>query len=347
MKLLKRLYLREFLTAFAIVALGLSVMLSGFDLINATDKLSAKDAASLLSYALLVLPQYFVYTMPMAALFAALFMVGQAGKNKETIAVMAAGGRMRALFMPLAFTGALLTLASFGLSQFASPIAMRKAKAMTRQSAITTFSEGTIWIRADDGSLVRFSLYSKESESAKKVDIFTFKNGMLSGRIEADGAKYISGKWVLKNATVYDFLHPSVLVRPEMEVPGLIKPEFLARQVLTADEMGITELYRYSKRLREAGIRSKKLDVDMNSRLAYPVVNFFMVLFAIAISLRRGMGGLAAASFGMAVSLFYWLVYTFSLSLGYSGLLPPVAAAWCVPFFFGAFSVWMFVKIYD
>ncbi len=347
MKLLKRLYLKEFLTAFAVVVLGLSVMLSCFDLINAMDKLKGKGAGSLVLYAVLVMPQYIVYTMPMAVLFAALFTVGHAGKNKETVAVMAAGGRMRALFMPLAFTGALLTLASFGLSQFTAPAAMRKAKAMTGNSGVMVFQEGTIWVRADDGSLVRFSLYSRELGSAKKVDIFQFKNGMLSGRIEAEGAKYEGDHWVLKNVMLYDFLHSKTVRSARMEVPGLIKPQFLDRQMLTADEMGITELYRYSKRLREAGIRSIKLDVDMNSRLAYPIVNFFMVLFAIAISLRRGMGGLAAASLGMAVSLFYWLIYTFSLSLGYSGLLPPFAAAWTIPLSFAVFSLRLFMKIKD
>ncbi|MDA8086417.1 MAG: LptF/LptG family permease [Nitrospiraceae bacterium] len=347
MKLLKRLYLKEFLSAFMVVALGLSAMLSCFDLINAMDKLKDRGTASLLMYAVLVLPQYIVYTMPMAVLFAALFTVGHAGKNRETIAIMAAGGRMRALFMPLAVTGALLTLASFGLSQFTAPAAMRKAKTMTGPSGITFFNEGTIWIRADDGSLVRFSLYSKELGSAKKVDIFQFKNGMLSGKIEAEGATYQAGRWVLKNVMLYDFAHPKAVRLARMDISDLIKPGFLDSQVLTADEMGITELYRYSKRLREAGIRSIKLDVDMNSRLAYPIVNFFMVLFAVAISLRRGMGGLAAASLGMAVSLFYWLVYTFSLSLGYSGLLPPFAAAWTIPLSFAVFSLGLFIKIRD
>ncbi len=346
MKLLKRLYLKEFLTAFTVVVLGLSVMLACFDLINAMEKLRAKGTGGLLLYALFVLPQYVVYTMPMAVLFAALFTVGHAGKNKETVAVMAAGGRMRTLFMPLAIAGALLTLASFGLSQFTAPAAMRKAKAMTH-SGVTFFQEGTIWTRADDGSLVRFSLYSKELRSAKKVDIFQFKNGTLSGRIEADGAKYASGRWILKNVMFYDFLHSKTVKSARMEMPGLIRPEFLNRQVLTADEMGITELYRYSKRLKQAGIRSLKLDVDMNSRLAYPIVNFFMVLFAIAISLRRGMGGLAAASLGVAVSLLYWLVYTFSLSLGYSGLLSPFAAAWTIPLSFAVFSLALFMRVSD
>ncbi len=347
MKLLKRLYLKEFLTAFTVVVLGLSVMLACFDLINAMDKLRAQGTGGLLMYAALVLPQYIVYTMPMAVLFAALFTVGHAGKNKETVAVMAAGGRMRTLFMPLAIAGALLTLASFGLSQFTAPAAMRKAKAMTHLGEKTFFQEGTIWIRADDGSLVRFSVYSKELRSAKKVDIFQFKNGRLSARIEADGADYVDGRWVLKNVMSYDFLHSKTFRSARMEMENLINPKFLNRQVLTADEMGITELYRYSKRLKQAGIRSLKLDVDMNSRLAYPIVNFFMVLFAIAISLRKGMGGLAAASLGVAVSLLYWLVYTFSLSLGYSGLLPPFAAAWAVPLSFAVFSLRLFLKISD
>ncbi|MDA8172056.1 MAG: LptF/LptG family permease [Nitrospiraceae bacterium] len=347
MRLLKRFYLREFLVAFAVVVLGLSAMLSCFDLINQMDKLKSDGPYGFIKYILLVMPQYIVYTMPMAVLFASLFTVGHAVRNRETVAVMAAGGRMRALFMPLAAAGALLALASFGLSQFLAPSAMRQAKAMTGSAGTALFKEGTIWVRAEDGSLVRFSLYSKEAESARQVDIFQFSNGMLAKRIDAGGAKYRDGRWVLSNVTAYDLLHPSYSKSAQMTLSGFIDPKFLDKQVLTSDEMGITELYRYTRRLRQAGIRSIKLDVDVQSRFAYPVVDFFMVLFATAVSLRRGMSGLAAASLGVAVSLFYWLLYTFSLSLGYSALLPPLTAAWAVPLAFAAVSMWLFIKIRD
>lgn len=347
MKLLKRFYLKEFMAAFGIVVMGLSAMLATFDLINKLDKLKQAGAAGFIKYTLLVLPQYAVYTMPMAVLFASLFTVGHAVKNREAVAVMAAGGRMRALFLPLAAAGAVLAVCSFGLSQFVAPGAMRQAKAMMQGEENGLFSEGTIWVRAEDGSLVRFSLYSKEAESARQVDIFRFANGMLAQRIDAGGAKYRDGRWILTNITVYDLLRHSFSKSAQMTLSGFIAPKFLNQKVLTSDEMGISELYRYTQRLRRAGIRSIKLDVDVQERLAYPVVNFFMVLFATAVSLRRGMGGLAAASLGVAVSLFYWLVYTFGLSLGYSGILPPLVAAWSVPLAFAALSVWFFVRIRD
>ncbi|MDA8086037.1 MAG: LptF/LptG family permease [Nitrospiraceae bacterium] len=347
MRLLRRFYLKEFLVAFAVVVLGLSAMLASFDLINQMDRLRSAGLYGFLKYIMLVMPQYIVYTMPMAVLFASLFTVGHAVRNRETVAVMSAGGRMRALFLPLAAAGAVLALASFGLSQFVAPAATRQAKAMTRGDGKALFKEGTVWVRAEDGSLVRFSLYSKEAESASRVDIFQFSDGMLAKRINAGGAKYRDGRWVLSNVTVYDLLHPSFSRSAQMTLSGFIDPKFLDKQVLTSDEMGITELYRYTRRLRQAGIRSIKLDVDVQSRFAYPVVNFFMVLFATAVSLRRGMTGLAAASLGVAVSLFYWLIYTFSLSLGYSGLLPPFAAAWAVPLVFAAFSMWLFIRVRD
>ncbi|MDA8387470.1 MAG: LptF/LptG family permease [Nitrospiraceae bacterium] len=347
MKLLKRFYLKEFMVAFGVAALGLSLMLATFDLINRMSGLREAGLYGFIKYTALVLPQYMVYTMPMAVLFASLFTVGHAVKNRESVAVMAAGGRMRALFLPLAAAGAFLALLSFGLSQFVAPGATQLANSMTRSRGGALFLEGTVWMRAEDGSLVRFSLYSKEDESAREVQIFRFENGMLAERIDAGGAKYRGGRWILTGVSIYELLRSSYTKKSVITLPGFIEPEFLDRQVLTSEEMGITELYRYTKRLRRAGIRSTKLDVDVQSRIAYPLVNFIMVLFATALSLKRGMGGLAAAGVGVGVSLFYWLVYTFGLSLGYSGLLPPFAAAWTVPLSFAAISLWLFVRIRD
>ena len=354
MRLLKRFYLKEFLAACGVVAVGLSAMLAAFDLINSMSALRAAGLWGLVKYAALVLPGYMVYTMPMAVLFASLFTVGHAVKNREAVAVMAAGGRVRTLFLPLAAAGAVLAVFVFGLSQFVAPGATLLAKRMTQSGKGALFTEGAVWARAGDGSLVRFSLYSKETGSAREVEIFRFfaggeKTKTLAERIDAGGAKYMGGKkrWILTNVTIYDLLHPGYTKKARMTLSGFIRPKILDRQALTSDEMGITELYQYAERLKRAGIRSTKLDVDVQSRIAYPLVNLIMVLFATALSLKKGMGGLAAAGVGVGVSLFYWLVYTFGLSLGYSGLLGPFAAAWAVPLSFAAVSLWLFIRIRD
>jgi lipopolysaccharide export system permease protein len=71
-----------------------------------------------------------------------------------------------------------------------------------------------------------------------------------------------------------------------------------------------------------------------------------MMMLGIALSLRMSLGGgLFSAGLGLLISLLYWLSYTFSLSMGYAGVIPAVLSAWTVPLIFGALSIYLFLHI--
>ena len=130
-----------------------------------------------------------------------------------------------------------------------------------------------------------------------------------------------------------------------MEYAGLESPELFTNQLKTPDEMGIYELYHYMQRLKNAGFSNLKLVIDLNSRISFPLINIFMMMLGIALSTRgRIGGGLVTAGLGLLISLLYWLGYTFFLSIGYAGFIPPLLAAWIVPFMFGSLAVYLFIK---
>jgi len=55
------------------------------------------------------------------------------------------------------------------------------------------------------------------------------------------------------------------------------------------------------------------------------------------------MGGMAATiAYGIGISFAYMMLYGFSLSLGYGGVLPPIAAAWAANIAF-LFVAWVFL----
>lgn len=73
-----------------------------------------------------------------------------------------------------------------------------------------------------------------------------------------------------------------------------------------------------------------------------------MVLLGIALPMRgRISGGLVTAAVGIGVCLVYWFTYTMTLSFGYSGIVPPLVAAWLVPAIFGFVSVSLLRKIHE
>lgn len=343
MKVLRLYYLKEFARAYAVIVFGLSLMLASVELVDRLEKLTAAGFADVMVFLALLMPQYVVYTMPIAGLFAGLFVTGQAIRSRETVAVMTAGGRMKRLFLPLLAAGLLLAPLGFSVGELLVPSSLLKAKSMTAEVSRSLFKSGTVWLRAEDGSLVRFNLYLKDERAGKAVSVFRMEGGRLSARIEAGAARYTGEAWVLEDAVIYDFTEHSVTKSRRLALPGgFIEPELIEKGAKSPEEMGLMELREYTRRLEEAGIRNAKLSVDLHSKLSYPLVNFFMVLLAVSLSLRSGLGGFAAVSLGVAVSLAYWFGYTISLSLGYAGILPPFAAAWAAPLAFAALSVWLF-----
>jgi len=70
--------------------------------------------------------------------------------------------------------------------------------------------------------------------------------------------------------------------------------------------------------------------VDLHGKLAFSFVSIILLVIGISFSLRSERSGGVAQSIGAGVIIgfSYWLVFAFSLSLGRSGTLYPILAAW-------------------
>ncbi|MEW6214904.1 MAG: LptF/LptG family permease [Nitrospirota bacterium] len=357
MKIIQRHYTREFFKLLGIIAPGLALIFSILDLIDKVDDFmpGRPSIYKLVLYALLNLPKYLLYLQPMALLISSLFIFSQASRNKELVAIKATGGRLKALFYPFIISGILLSVFAFIIGEIVVPDFSRRSHELTttlkKKDKRTTFKEGTLWLKGTNGSPVRIELYIAEKKLARGVSIFISGGDLLKKRIEAEEATWeeiqnSKGIWRLKNVTIYDIQGGNVSNISEMDYPYLESPDFFTEGIKKPEEMGIGELYRYTKRLKEAGFRNTKLIVDLNSRCSYPLANFFMILLGISLSMRSQVGGgLFAAGLGLFISLIYWLGYTLMLSTGYAGIAPPLLSVWAMPLLFGIVAIYLFRNI--
>ncbi len=354
MMLIQRHYLKEFVKLFAILAVGLSLTFSLFALIQRLDDFMPQDPslASLAGYALLKFPQYVISLMPVACLLCSLYTISYAARANEVVAVMAAGGRVRKLFAPFIAAGLALSLLGFVLSEFVVPGAARKAQRLDHamrgaQAVPTLFKDGVLWFRADDGSIARIEHYLAAENTYGNVSIFRTKNGRLTEILKAREVLYLPDKntWRLTDVKRYDAGSGNTTALDESYYPLLGSPDILTETAQKPAAMGVTELYRYVRRLREAGFKNLRLSVDLHSKVSYPLINFLMVLIGISFPVRRNMGGFVATAIGLLISLAYWFGYTMSLSLGYAGILPPIVAAWLMPVVAGSAGIYLFKKI--
>jgi lipopolysaccharide export system permease protein len=352
MKTIQRLYLKDFIKLLFVLAAGLSIIFSLLDLISRIDDFmpGRPSTADLGLYALLTMPKFSLYLLPMSVLICSLFTFSQAFHRKEITAIKTAGGRLRTLFRPFIAAGIVLSLLAFITGEIVVPHFSKKAAELKNsfegRGKMLAFSDGGLWLKSKDGSPIKIDLYVIEKKIAKGISIFITDKDFLKERIMAEKASWNGAMWVLSDVVKYDIRTGRMDKFKTMDYPDLESPDFFSEEIKTTDEMGISELYRYMQRLKNAGFRNMKLAVDINSKISFPLINVFMMLLGISLSVRVGFGGaLFSAGLGLLISLIYWFSYTFSLSLGYAGMLPPFLSAWLIPFVFGILALHLFANI--
>ncbi|PKL52465.1 MAG: hypothetical protein CVV37_01095 [Nitrospira bacterium HGW-Nitrospira-1] len=348
MKIIQRLYLKDFFRLLLLITFGLSFIFSLIDLIGKIDSFKA-SFWSLALYAMLNLPRFLLYLLPMSVLICSLFTFSQAFRRHEIDAIKAAGGKLKTLFYPFIAAGIFLSIFAFVTNEVIAPDFSAKASELQNRlegkEKKSAFSDGAIWLKSRDGSPVKVDLYIAEKKIARGVSLFILGGDFLKEQIIAEEAFWDGKTWMLNNVKIYHVETGEIEKIERMEYAGLESPDLFTNEMKTPNEMGIYELYGYIQRLKNAGFNNLKLIIDLNSKISFPLINIFMMMLGIALSLRSKQGGgIIAAGLGLLISLIYWLGHTFSLSIGYAGMLPPVLAAWTAPFLFSAFAVYLFLK---
>jgi len=295
-----------------------------------------------------------LYAMPFASLFSILITIGIASKWKEIIVIKSSGSSTRRLFSSFLLLGLILSLSALILGETVVPAATRKAAwlrkvVILKQSPKIVHREQALWMKGLDKSLVRIDGFVSDDDRVLKTSIFIFDPSFrLEKRIEAEAAEWANREWTLKNVTVFDFNNRSIHKTDNLPTNVLEEPNIFREDIRKPKEMNFSELYVYYSRLEKAGFKNLKYMVRLYEKLAYPSINFIMMLFGLALALNaKWGGGIRSAGLGVLVSVFYWLIYSVSISFGNTGMVPPWFAPWIGPVIFGITGGIMYLKIKD
>jgi lipopolysaccharide export system permease protein len=346
------MYLKDFFIMLVMITVGLSLIFCLLDVIEKIDdfKPDAFSAGQVTLYALLRLPSYLLYLLPVSVLISSLFTFSQAYRRFEIPAIKAAGGKLRAFFYPFIVTGILISLFAFMINEGIAPDFSRRALAIKNELKGKTkkyaFREGSMWLKSTTGDPVKIDLFVFDKRLVHGIDIFVLGDAVLRERISAEKAFWNGSIWSLEQVTRYDFDSGTIHELKTLDYHNLEAPEIFAEKIKKPEEMNISELYRYAERLKNAGFRNVRLAVDLHSKISFPFINIFMMVLGISLSSRKTVGsGLISAGLALLICLFYWFGYTFMLSLGYAGIIMPVIAAWIIPSLFAILSLYLFVTV--
>ena len=355
MKLLDKYVLREFL---GYLLLGLSGFIVIFIVVDIFEKIDVflDHRASLgliAQFYLYRAPEVVVQVFPVALLLATFLALGQLNKFGELTAMRASGLSLLRILLPVFGVAAAASLVALLLSELVVPRANRERDTIYEEQ-IQSIRREAVSERPDltylgsNGRIYYARLYLVREQRMHEVSLQEFAGDSLARRIDASEATWDGTQWVFTSGIERTFSGDREVARPfgRMVVRGLKeRPADFAKENRTPAEMNYFELRAFVDRLRASGGAVPKYLVDLHLKLAFPLVNFIVVIIGASLATQLRLQS-AAIGFGLsvAISFLYYAFMRTGQALGHTGTLPPYAAAWVGDFVFGIVALVMMYR---
>ena len=355
MKTLDRYLLREFLTYLALGLFGFITIFVVVDIFEKIDVFLDHQAPALLvlRFYLYRAPEVIVQVLPVALLLATFLSLGQLNKFGELTAMRAVGRSLLQILLPVLMVAALASLGALALGEEVVPSANRERDRIYDEQ-IQKLRPNDVSERADvtylgsGGRVFYMRLYLVSERRMHEVSVQEFRGGQLARRIDAAEATWDGKQWIFSAGYLRTFQEGKETVEPFQRTvfEGIReRPEDFAKESRRPGEMSYPELRAYVEKLRASGSRVSNYLVDLHLKLAFPLVNFIVVLIGAAVATRLRMQS-AALGFGLSVSIafIYYAFMRAGQALGHNGALPPYLAAWLGDLVFGVVGVIMMAQ---
>ena len=362
--------MREFASNFALVLGSFStifIIFTFFELVgdiirNRTPLVTVGD------YLLNLIPYILYNVTPLCVLVAVLVTFGALARSSEFTAMKAAGISLYRVVTPVLVLTAVIAVALFAFDEFYLPAANRRQEALRAvikgKPAQTFLRPDRKWISGQTDPTPLLPAATQESSAAHTAEptrifyyqffdpdrnvfanltIFEFNpvTFTLKRRIFAASARWDPSvdRWLFENGWVRTFAgettasyQPFVLQTFE-EIRE--QPTYFKKEDRQSQEMSFDELSRYISDLRQSGFDTKRLSVQLQRKLAYPLITLVMAVLAVPFALSTGKrGGVAGYALAIFMAVAYLGVSSFFEAMGNVNTLPPMLAAWSADLLF-------------
>lgn len=338
MRILDRLVARTFLRIFVLFVLGAPAL---FILGDMTERLhryldQGLSMGAILEGYFFQLPQFVLWSFPVAALIASVFTVQGMTVHREIVAAKAGGVSFHRLVLPLFLLGIGLTGVGLWLTDVVPRANKRSGQVFRSEDPRREWRSDFVY-RAEDGRTL----------SARRL---TVADGRLTGVVIETGGRdsegpmvhltaeealwdSTSGAWTLRNGYMRRFADDGREVALKFDALRAVgfteRPDELVERPPDEDEMTYGEMGRLVSIIEGSGGEAKRLRVERELKLAIPVATFVIILFGCPLATSAKRGG-AAYGIGLALAsvLVYMSLFKVAVALGSSGAVPPTVAAW-------------------
>jgi lipopolysaccharide export system permease protein len=354
MQILARYIATAFFKNLVLVLMGLTIL---FFFQTILTQVNDFEFAQKLIFNLYDLPNMMVMVAPPSALLATVLTFSALSKTNELVACYSIGIGLKqiiSVLFPIVFV-----LCCFSLIVQDRILPAFNEKKSTfywkeiqhKQDFFLDVKQEKIWYRSGN-YIYHIRNLDAQKDRILGIGVYIFDASFdLLEHVEAEEADYNGKAWQLKEGKSTHFdeetgfpITESFKTKPLQikESPSDFK--MIEREV---DRLRIKDLIHFIDTNKKSGIDSKAFEVKLHSRFSLSFIPIVMFLLAVPFAVSRSREGrlgrdLAAA---FAITFFYWLSYSISLSLGQNGTIPPALAAWSPTVIFGILAIFLLKRM--
>lgn len=347
MTIINRYVLKELLVPFALSVAVLAFLLVTQQALRLIDLLVNRgvEIGVLAQIFATLLPAFFVITMPVAALMAAIGAFNRLSADREIMAWRAAGSSTRRLLWPAGVFSACLCVAAYALSLFGEPWSGKSFRSLTsdllKQHATLAVVEGTF-----NQGLAGMTLYVERVPSANNIE------GVLIVDERTDGSEWVvlAGRGTFLNGgdegvslrlhhgSIHRTLADGSNDRYQIARFETYELRLDASRLDLAEDSenvprSITALRaRAAEERRQTGQVSPETERALftaHKDLAFPLATFWFGLLGVPLGLLTGhTGRMSGFGFGILVVGGYYLLLIGADTVAARAWLPAFPAAW-------------------
>ena len=313
--------------------------------------------SSLAAFYFYLTPFILTQIIPVSALIACVYILGNLYRHSEITALRASGIGVWGILKPVLTAALVISLFAFILSDRLMPGAMRTANRIRyekldvgKRGKSQTIKLKNVAIYGYGNRLIFARVFDIQKEMLSDAIIFEqdLKNDLIL-KIEARKMFWEGKKgWRAEDVAIYKVSSKGELIGDsaiykERDISLSETPTDFINNQWDPRFMSFVQLRRYIKIFATGSKRTyRKLFVELNHKVAFPFACIPIILISapFALSTRRG-GALLGMAKGIIIALLYIPVMAIALALGSKGILPPFIGAWFSNILFSGAGIYL------
>ncbi|HLB91118.1 MAG TPA: LptF/LptG family permease [Terriglobales bacterium] len=352
--------LRGFVFYLAMIVAAFLLLLLVFTLFELLGDILRNQVSPLTvgEYLLNVAPYFLYTTTPLSMLLAVLVTFGLLQRTNEITAIKATGISLYRVVIPVLLASILVAGVLFLSDQLYLPYTNKRQDALRNEikgkPAQTYLRPDRKWIFGQHSDIYYYQFFDPDRNVFAGVSVFQFDphTFQMTHRIDADRAYWsdLTNRWVYEKGwerSLNGSAHVSdrkfdVATYSELSEP----PSYFKKEIKQSSEMSYDELRRYIHDLEESGFDVVRLRVQLQKKIAYPLITLVMAVLAVPFALSAGKrSALTGVATAIGIGVVYWTINALFEAMGNLSQLPPGVAAWSPDLVFGFIGGYLILRM--